>query len=203
MSKRPPLKTKALCWVDVETTGLDAEHNEVIEIAIIRIEPDGQETEYHRKLKMERPENAHPKALKVNGYTEEAWFGAKTQSEVWNEIVRFGFFKDAIVAGQNVRFDTGFITASLNRHVENPPRIDYHLLDTCVLALHYLTQYGISSVSLVPTCEFLGIPTDGAHTALADVRMAIEVNNVLTRAGWLTHLWWKLTAKRRVARMSK
>lgn len=168
-----PLYEKPFTWLDTETTGLDPDENEVLSIAIVR--PHGQgEVVYERKLKMERPETAHPKALEVNGYTEEAWADAKPQKEVWEEIADLGLLSDCIVAGQNVRFDAGFLDASFKRHGVKY-RMDYHLYDTVTVALMVLKPY-VTSVSLVPTCVALGITVFKAHEALEDVRLAQSVD---------------------------
>lgn len=184
-----PLYQKPLVWVDTETTGLDSEHNDIIEIAIIRVEDD-TEWVMHQFINMERPENAHPRALEVNGYTPEAWAanGAVEPAEAWQRIADSGILDEAIIAGQNVRFDAGFINASFKRHgIET--RMDYHLYDTCSLALEHLRPW-MSSISLVPTCVALGIPVTNAHTALADTRMAMEVEKRLARASDALRAEW-------------
>lgn len=199
MSKATPVYAKAFTWVDVETTGLDPAVAEILEIAIVRVSPDGSEATFHSKVKPDHIETAHPKALEVNGYTEEAWADAPTQSEVWNKIVRLGLFEDCIIAGQNVRFDVGFIEKALHDHVEKAPRIGYHLYDTVTLAIEHLAPLGIESVSLTKdngVCAFLGIPIEGAHTAMGDIRMTMEVDRKLRRANWLQRMWWKFRARR-------
>lgn len=177
-----PLFVKPFTWLDTETSGLDEDENEVIEIAIIRVENDGTEKTLHLYIHMDRPENAHPRALDVNGYSLEKWTerGALTQAEAWKQIYESGLMDEAIVAGQNVRFDAGFINASYKRH-SIKSRMDYHLYDTCVLALEHLRPW-MSSISLVPICVALSIPVRGAHTALVDVRLAMDVAEKLARA---------------------
>ena len=198
-----PVSDKPFAWVDTETTGLDPNKNEIIDIAIIRIERDGTQKITHNKIKMEHPENAHPKALAVNGYTEEAWAGAPTAKEVFEFIHKEGLLQDCILAGHNVSFDAGFINATFAR-CGIDARVDYHLYDTVTVALANLKPY-LRSVSLVAVCEALGIPTDGAHTALADCRMALAVNEMLsysdeeTRARWATEIPARLAAAREKA----
>lgn len=198
MSKATPVYAKAFAWVDVETTGLDPTVAEILEIAIVRVALDGSEKTFHSKIKPDYIEKAHPKALEVNGYTEEAWADAPSQSEVWNKIVRLGLLADCIIAGQNVRFDVGFIEAALAEYVESKPRIGYHLYDTVTLAIEHLAPLGIESVSLTSpngVCVFLGIPIEGAHTAMGDIRMTMEVDRRLRRSTWLHRMWWKFRAR--------
>ena len=173
-----PVSQKPMTWVDCETTGLDEHHNDVIDIAIIRVERDGTETVFSAKVKMERPENAHPKALEVNGYTPEAWANARSAQEVFQEIHDRKLLQDCILAGHNVQFDARFINATFKR-LGIDARVDYHLYDTVTVALVFLKPY-IKSVSLVAVCAALGIPFDNAHTAIADCRMAMQVHELLT-----------------------
>lgn len=175
-----PVHSKPFVWVDTETTGLDPDLNDIIEIAIVRVNPDGSEKVIHAKIRMERPENAHPRALEVNGYTDEAWAGAASVREVFEFIHNEKILQDCILAGQNVGFDSRFINATFKR-LGIDARVDYHLYDTCTLALEHLKPW-VSSVSLVPICVALGIPTDGAHGAMADCRMAMEVDRKLRQA---------------------
>ena len=189
MSDRPfiPVSAKPFTWVDTETTGLDSVNNDIIEIAIIRVE-DGHETVIHAKVKMERPENASQKALEVNGYTPEAWAEAEDPATFWQKVADSGILSDCIVAGQNVRFDAAFLNETFKRHGIDA-RMDYHLYDTCTLTLEYLKDY-VESISLVPTCVALGIPVRDAHTALADCRLAMAVNEKLYRASLDDQIWW-------------
>ena len=175
-----PLFRKPFTWVDTETTGLDEFDNDIIEVAIIRVGHDGTERICHCKVKMERPENAHPRALEVNGYSEEAWADAEDPKTFWRDVADSGLLDHCIIAGQNVRFDAGFLNATFKRHGIDY-RMDYHLYDTCSLALEHLKPW-MHSISLVPTCVALGIPVKNAHTALADVRLAMAVDEKLARA---------------------
>lgn len=195
--KPTPVSAKPFAWVDTETTGLDSDQHDIIEIAIIRVE-DGEETVYYTKVQMDRPENAHPKALEVNGYSEEAWADAQPAFDVFHEIASRKLLNDCIVAGQNVRFDAGFINATFKRHGIKS-RMDYHLYDTCTLALEHLRPW-VSSISLIPVCVALGIDTEGAHTALADCRMAMAVDAALARATPMHRLLWNYLVPRRLAR---
>ena len=203
MGKPSPVSEKPFVWVDVETTGLDEDKHDIIEITIIRVEPARvsaghaeRERKFTTKIKMARPENAHPKALEVNGYTENLWKYARDGKEVWQAIVEEGLLEDCIIAGQNPRFDAKFINASLKRYGHDI-RIDYHLYDTVTLALEHLKPY-VYSVSLTALCVALGIPVRGAHTSYDDVRRTMKVDKALRRVGWVKRLWWKLVIPRRL-----
>lgn len=169
-----PLPLKPVVWTDTETSGLDPQTHDILSIAITRPKDDGGEIVYTRKLKLARPENASPKALAINGYTPEGWADADNPRDVFQEIADLKLFDDCIIAGQNVRFDVGFLEASFKRYGIRY-NIGYHLYDTVTLALLVLKPY-VQSVSLVPTCVALGIPVANAHDALVDLRLAQRVD---------------------------
>jgi len=206
MSRRlayTPLHDKPFVWLDTETTGLNPNLNDIIEIAIIRVENDGSEKVMHLFINVERPDNARPRALEINGYTPEKWAerGALDGAEAWRQIAESGILEEAIIAGQNVRFDAAFINASFERHgIES--RMDYHLYDTCTLALEHLRPW-VTSISLVPLCVALGVPVVDAHTALADTRMTMAVGEKLARANDNDREDWGLVVPVRLAAWKK
>lgn len=195
-----PVRDKPLTWVDVETSDLDPDNGDILEVAIVRLDPCnlGVKVVYESKIKMERPENAHPKALEVNGYTEEKWAGARPAAVVMREIHELKLLQDCILAGHHVSFDAGFLNKTFKR-LGIQARVDYHLFDTVTLALEHLHPW-VDSVSLVSVCIALGLPTVGAHGAMADVRMAMAVHKTLTmatpeqRAAWATEVPTRLAA---------
>lgn len=197
-----PLRQRPFAWCDTETTGLDPDLNEILDIAIVRVHPNGTEEVFEAKVKMEHPESAHPKALEVNGYTEEKWAGARTAAEVFGEIHNRGLLRDCILAGQNVGFDAAFINTTFKR-LGIKTRVDYHLFDTVTLALEHLLPYLDASVSLVPVCVALGIPTEGAHGAMADCRMAMAVHQKLTKATPEERERWATEIPARLATLRK
>lgn len=179
-TKFTPVKDKPFVWVDTETTGLDETKHEIIDIAIIRVTPDGSESVFNSKIRMDFPENAEPRALEINGYTQAAWEGAPSAQEVFQSIHDRGLLANCILAGHNVSFDARFINATFKR-LGFTFEVDYHLYDTVTLALAYLKTW-VSSVSLEPVCVALGIPVNNHHTALADARMAMAVERALLSA---------------------
>jgi DNA polymerase III epsilon subunit-like protein len=170
-----PICDKPLTWIDTETTGLSADKNDIIEFYGVN---EGTGAELHLYIHPERPENAHPKALEVNGYTEEAWKanGAIQMTEALPQIS--AFLVDVILAGQNVSFDERFIKATMGRHGDET-RIGYHKLDTVSLSIATLRPLGIRSVSLHNVCKVLGVTNEGEHTAKADVRRTRAVYRAL------------------------
>ena len=154
-----------LVFLDTETTGLNRWKHDIIQIALV-IEEDGEITfknEY--KFHPERPDNADPEALKVNGYTEEAWDGAyKWSKEACERLA--SHIQDGVVIGHNVKFDTGFLRELFKRYnvkCRFPPEID-----TRALAKILWGDDPLGSLSMDNIRKHLGLSDVGSHTAMKD-----------------------------------
>ena len=191
MGYYPDLKDRPLVFIDVETTGLDPLKHEMLEVGAVVAHPDVDVVDvFSAKIKPMRIESAHPRALEVNGYTEEAWADAKPLFEVLPSFL--AFVKGAVIGGHNVRFDAGFVNAAVAQ-LGLDLRIDYHLVDTCTLAYEHLVPHGLKSMSLANVCKFIGIPPeDATHRALAGAQKSMDVYRALTRATDEDRLGWGL-----------
>jgi DNA polymerase-3 subunit epsilon len=187
-----PLSRRPLAFLDTETTGLDPTTHEVIEIAIIREDPGGLVDTWSTKIKPRDIGAADEYALKVNGYTEEAWADAPTMAEVAPRILNL--LRDSVIVGHNVSFDEAFINSSLKRAGVDR-RIPYHKVDTVTLAYEHLVPYGLTSLSLDNIRKFLGWSLDGAHTALKDTEDARQLFKLLVNARRRDRIRWWLKDK--------
>ncbi len=189
---------RPLLFTDTETTGLDPNVHEMLEIAGILDDADcirdcaGKVVRgtrcYESKIQPRRIETAHPKALEINGYTPEKWADARPLKDVLSEFIVMA--DHAILVGHNIRFDAAFISVAL-KEMGFEERIDYHLVDTVTLAYEHLVPLGLKSLSLGAVCEFIGVKP-GDHTAMADTEACREVYYRLVRAGSLKRLWWRV-----------
>jgi DNA polymerase-3 subunit epsilon len=93
---------RPLVFIDVETTGVNIVTDRIIEIALIRINPDGKKD---IKRKLINPEIPIPaQAIAIHGITNEMVKDAPTFKEVVNEITQF--IQNCDLAGYNSnRFD--------------------------------------------------------------------------------------------------
>lgn len=164
------IRDKDDVWTDLETTGLDPKVHEIISIALLR---DGY-TPYYRKVRMAFPEKADPEALKINGYTEEAWKDALPIAEVLQEIKDLKLLKRVVLCGQNVGFDRSFLAEAIKKS-EVRLRLGYHVYDTVTIAIMALGPF-VDRVSLSYCAVALGIPLKGIHNALVDAKLAREVD---------------------------
>lgn len=167
---RLPKRPRA--FIDIETTGLSPKKHEIIEFAALKHFPEEDEVEFlELKILPEHIETAHPKALAINGYTEEAWIDAIPMGGAITQIVKF--LEGTVIIGHNIRFDTNFIKVAVKRH--NTSRLPFYTIDTLDLCREHLAAMGLRKFSLSNVCDFLGISNQGAHTALADVVRCKEV----------------------------
>lgn len=180
-------KSKIKAFLDIETTGLDPNTHDIIQYGIILEWPDGACQEYSGKILPKNIASADPKALALNGYTEEAWEDAQTTSEAAQEIHRL--LKGAVIIGHNVHFDLGFIQVLMAR--EGFKFFAVPAIDTMTLAWEHLGSLGIKSLSLKSTCEFVGVkPEDDVHDALAGATKCREIFCKLVRSTWLKRRYW-------------
>lgn len=185
MSEPHEIRRPTRVYLDTETTGLDPFRHEIIEIAFVVEEvPEDPNTvgkilqKWSRKIRPLHIRAAEPYALKVNGYTPEAWEGALTFSDLAEDIAVFLASASALV-GHNPKFDTGFLEAAFAREGINI-RMPYHQIDTVTMAYAAWQFNGTGpGLSLDKIRDFLGIEKDGAHSALKD---ALDCRAVLYAA---------------------
>lgn len=171
----PPAKPRDLVFVDLETTGLDPERHDIVEIGVVRV--DGRTLEVLAELELrvvpERVENADPEALAVSGFDPGSWSDAVPLAVALGQLAPL--LSGALVAGHNVGFDWSFLVAA-HRRVGLPlPEVDYHRLDTASLAWTLASNGEIRSMSLDPVAEHLGLERPTPHRALADAHCSLNV----------------------------
>lgn len=160
-----------LIFLDLETTGLEVQNHEIIEIGAIRISskfPFEIEEELSIKVAPLNIEKADKKALKVNGFTEEKWKDAMSLQKALKILEDFS--KNGVIAGYNISFDWAFLHKAYSEIGKEEP-FHYHRLD--VLSMAYLKFYSDKSVirfNLSNICETLKVPRGNKHEALEDAR---------------------------------
>jgi DNA polymerase III subunit alpha, Gram-positive type len=194
-----------IVFIDLETSGLDPNVHEITAFAGIKEKRGGIET-LDIKIQMETPETADPKALEIQGYTEDGWKGALSLAVAIARIREFLSDCNIIVA-HNVPFDVGFLEAlskkAKQRAQEQFPGMDEQQIrkagirlsrrmDTLVLALEHLFPCGLHRLGLKSVCDFLGITGWEHHRAMDDAKACRRVYYKLVRAGFLKRLWWRL-----------
>ncbi|MCK9352318.1 MAG: 3'-5' exonuclease [Candidatus Paceibacterota bacterium] len=176
------MKTHNLAFIDVETTGLDPDRHELIEIGCVLARQIAQEgkgpallmlDEFECKIMPEHLETADPESLAIIGFKKENWADAIPLAEAmekFSERVRGASF-----VAHNAFFDYAFIEHAFKKTgVKN--FMHYHRLDTVSIAFAKLyDKTEVEKFSLRFLCEYFGVENKNAHTALSDARATFEV----------------------------
>jgi ATP-dependent DNA helicase DinG len=175
------MKKNKLAFIDVETTGLNPDIHEIIQIGCVIAEQNWDKDkvtlkhidEFELKINPENISSADPQALRVNGYTPAEWIFAYSINEAMKIFQEKT--KDCIFVAHNVSFDSMYIEkAFIKTGLEN--MMHYHKLDTLSIAYARLgTRGDIEKYSLGFLCDMFGIKNQNAHTALADARATYEL----------------------------
>lgn len=176
------MKKNNLAFIDTESTGLDFDKHELIELGGIVVSQDWTNDshpnfeiveEFNFKIKPERIEDADPVALKVNRYDPKDWVFAYTLFEAMKLFSEKT--KDTIMVAHNLAFDFGFIQKAFSKTgIENT--MHYHKLDTISIAYAKLRgNKSIDRFSLRALCEYFSIENKNAHSALSDARATFEL----------------------------
>lgn len=148
--------------LDVETTGLDAKSNRIIEIAAVRFIRGKPEEEFASLINPGIP--VPSEITDLTGITSESIVGAPPFSEVADTLL--SFIGNAAVCGHQVNFDCDFINAELKRAGREP--VKSRQIDTALLSRLLLSDLAGYTLTLV--AKELGIILDNAHRALDDAR---------------------------------
>lgn len=164
-----------IALVDLETTGLNGNTDEIIEIGCIVFDTKTMEIIDTMDVKVtpEHIETASPRALEVNGYTQEAWEQAISLHAAM--LLLCEKTKGATLMAYNVTFDYSFLkTAFEQTGFEN--EMNYHRLDLLSIAWARLPHHKVNSWSLKTVCVYLGIaPEPKVHRAIHGCEASYEV----------------------------
>jgi len=168
------LSKQKLAFIDLETTGLDDNIHEIIEIGVLvyNQESDEVEKEWSTKIAPSNLENAQNQALIINGYINNpnSYNGKLKPSLIkFNSIV-----KDCVLIGQNIEFDLAFIRRDMFSNNIKPAFKNIHL-ELMSLAWFAIKDADISGMSLESLCHYFNVCNVGAHSALVDCRRAYTV----------------------------
>lgn len=167
---------RPLAITDVETTGLDPQKHEIVEIGLIVVNQNTLQIldEFEAKVKPVHIELANPQALEVNGYSEADWRDAKDLKSAMDVYAQKT--KDAIFLAHNVTFDWSFIFEAFKKSgVINS--MDYHRIDLLTLAWSKVPKLSnLTRLNLNDLCEYFGIPKEPEpHRAINGVRNELAV----------------------------
>lgn len=154
--------------IDIETTGLSVENDEILEIGAIRI-VNGKTVEEYERLIAVKTEIAQ-NISELTGITQEQ---VKESGKPINEALPsfMDFVKGSEVAGYNVNFDHDFLLAECSRQGIDITKIKF----TDVMTIVKSKLKGMRSYNLESVAKRLGITTKQQHRALSDCYLLYQV----------------------------
>jgi superfamily I DNA/RNA helicase len=156
---------------DLETTDLDSEICDVVELAAVRVRGGEPVDQFQVLVRGER--RISPRATAVHGYTDQDVIGAPGLSQVWPDFVAFAGH-DVLVAHNGQRFDVPV----LRRLAGHLPGFDaLTFFDTYPLAKSLFRD----SARLGDLATRLQVEAGRAHHALDDARTLAGVFAQLSR----------------------
>ena len=159
--------TKPICFFDLETTGVNITTDRIVEIAILKVHPNGKE---ESKTWLINPEMVIPKeVIAIHGITNEDVADKPTFKEVAKDV--YNMIKDSDLGGFNSnRFDIPLLAEELLR-----AEVDFDMKNRVAVDVqtifHKMEQRTLSAAYKFYCNEKL----EGAHGAEADTRATFEV----------------------------
>jgi DNA polymerase-3 subunit epsilon len=156
---------------DLETTGLSAAMDRIVEIAAVRFLETGEEiARFQTLVNPERP--VPPGAFAVHGLPDHLLAEAPTAREVLPAFLAFlGDTSGIALLAHNAAFDAGFLGTELSRAGLSIP--ECAIFDTLALARRRLPM--LPSHRLEAVVRHLGLDARGAHRAMADSLLVKQI----------------------------
>ena len=151
---------------DIETTGLSAKFDEIIEIAGVKVENGAI---IDRFSEFVRPEKLIPPHItELTRISNDMVVGAKPIQEVLKAFLEF--CASSVLVAHNATFDVGFIRKNCERL--NIP-FDMCYVDTLALSRKFVTK--IKRHRLNNVAKALGFPFEGHHRAINDAEVTAKI----------------------------
>jgi DNA polymerase III subunit epsilon len=163
--------TRELIALDLETTGLWAAADRIVEIAAVRFCETGEILDTYQSLvNPERP--VSPGAYAVHGISDLELGQAPRAIDVLPEFLTFlGDAECAALVAHNASFDAGFLGTELKRAGLGVPA--HAMYDTLALARERLPM--LENHRLDTVARHFGLDAAGAHRAMADTLLVKEI----------------------------
>ena len=158
---------RPLAFFDLETTGTNTATDRVVEIAILKVAPDGSQ---QKKRILLNPEMPIPKAASdIHGITDEMVKDAPTFKQVANEIMQF--LENCDLGGYNSnKFDIPvlieeFLRVNINFNMEGRKMVDVQKI------FHKMEQRTLTAAYKF----YCNKELEDAHSAMSDAEATFEV----------------------------
>lgn len=145
---------------DVETTGLSAIYNDLIQVAASKMYKGNIIAEFDEFINPGYPLSAF--TTELTGITDDHVKNAKPLVQVLKEFQEF--CKDTVLVAHNASFDVGFMNANYERH--GLPKITQPVIDTLEFARNLYPEY--KRHGLGPLTKRFGVALEHHHMANYD-----------------------------------
>jgi DNA polymerase III epsilon subunit family exonuclease len=162
---------------DCETTGTNTAEDEIVSLALVRLDPDGIEVaRYETLVQPSRPIPAG--ATAVHGISDDDVADAPRFAQIASELL--GLLDGAVFVAHNASFDLGML-----RHAFARVGLDYRPVDVaCTLEAFRLLEPLADNHRLQSICARRGIELNGAHEAIGDVLATVALLRLLLAEGF-------------------
>lgn len=174
--------------IDCESTGLDPQNDRIIEIAIARFTFDQIMQQFESLVD---PECDIPQvSQEIHKISKEMLEGKPKIGQILPQILKM--IDDHVIVGHGIGFDIALIAAEAKRN-QIPTNIEkLRYIDTLRMA----RLYGESPInSLERLRQHFNIEAEGAHRAMSDVVVNIEVFKYLAKSYQTTEQLFKVLEK--------
>jgi DNA polymerase III subunit epsilon len=162
------LDTLGYVVFDVETTGLKAYAQRIIELTALRFRGGREEAIFSTLLRPDR--RLSGQIVRLTGITDDLLVDAPTFDTIADDLL--AFLGDDLIVGHNIGFDLGFLDAELRR--AGRPTLLNPRLDTLALAQRTLSKQRRWNLDAVAKALGLRSP-GGRHRAEPDARLTAAV----------------------------
>ena len=145
---------------DVETTGLSAIYNDLIQVAASKMYKGNIIAEFDEFINPGHPLSAF--TTELTGITDDHVKNAKPLVQILKEFQEF--CKDTVLVAHNATFDVGFMNANYERH--GLPKITQPVIDTLEFARNLYPEY--KRHGLGPLTKRFGVALEHHHMANYD-----------------------------------
>lgn len=161
------LRAVSFVAFDVETTGLNALTDGIVEVGAVRFDRQGARGVFEQLINPGRP--VPPDVSAIHGITDEMVLTAPPIGAALPRLAQF--LGDSVLVAHNAPFDIGFLERAFAEGGIRPPKN----LVLCTKNLARALFRGLRGYGLSAVARHLGVPLAGHHRALQDAGCCAEI----------------------------